>query len=111
MKNRDNKKGIKEITKKVVEVLRREPAYRDSDEKLTACIWYLQMKADGKDLEKLSAIEFMHLYAEKKLVLGDTITRCRRKAQQDHPELRGDTWQARHKNQAKVKKDLGYGYN
>ncbi len=56
--------------------------------------------------------DLMWKIEEKRLPTMDTITRLRRKAQREHPELRGKKWDIRHgSKQDKAKGDLGLGQN
>lgn len=68
---------------------------RDSDELLTALLWYRE-GAMG-----LSAIDFLKDYASGKYTSAETIRRCRQRLQETKPELRGHLYaerQAKSKN-------------
>lgn len=78
------------IHPKVKHLLTTEPKYRDSDEKLVARIWNDELRE-----KNLTAYEFFCLYAKNEVTNSDSITRARRKVQQEFPALRGATWQQR----------------
>lgn len=71
-------------------------------------MWIQELNALGEDYKKLSAVDFMHFYAEGKLTNTDTITRIRRKLQETSPNLRGKKYEKRQARQKDVKKALGY---
>lgn len=75
---------------------------RDNDNLLISLVWRKRVSdtPDTKDfLRKLS----LGIYPS-----GETITRLRRKIQEETPELRGKKYMERQRNQEVVKKDLGY---
>lgn len=82
---------------KIEGLLRCHTHLRDDDMRLTANIWHYEMK--GKS-------DFLTAYANKDLTMADTITRLRRKIQEDNPDLRGTKWEERHEKEEKVIKDL-----
>jgi hypothetical protein len=49
------------------------------------------------------------MLAEQRFTSSESITRMRRKVQEEFKELRGAKYAKRQSNQEKVKKDLGYG--
>ena len=60
------------------------------------------------DFEKLSAREFLTLYKNGILTNADSITRLRRKMQEENPALRGEKYKARHDSVTDVQMELGY---
>ena len=94
-------------TKLIVEALLQEKPYlRDNDEKLIAEVWH-------KESAKIRALDgsvsdFLRDLWNGKLTRPESITRARRKLQEERPELRGDKWRKRHDNEAHIKKQLGY---
>jgi hypothetical protein len=90
------------IKDKVFDLLTRYPHLRDSDEKLCSNIWYSKIE------KGLSATEFLAIYSEGKLPNSESITRCRRKVQEDHPELRGTLYEEKQAKQEQIKEELGY---
>ena len=79
---------------------------RDSDDMLVAWIWKTQV--DKMNYPQLSADKFLQMMAKGMFPSSETITRTRRKVQEENPELRGKKYNQRQANQTKVKKDLGY---
>lgn len=84
----------------VKELLERHPHLRDNDEKLCANFWYIEAGLYTKDM---SAYDFIQMYSERRITLSDSITRMRRKIQEETPELRGQLWEKRHKKEEDVK--------
>jgi hypothetical protein len=85
------------------------PELRDSDAKLIAILWTVELSESGYALSNLPTQKFMQILADGKLTSSETITRVRRRLQEQYPELRGAKYNQRQANQEKVKKDLGYG--
>ncbi len=90
------------INDKVLALLKKHPHLRDSDEKLTANIWLNESRG------VTTAFDLLNLYANGGLSNAESIRRCRQKIQRENPELRGNTYEKRHANQTKIKKQLGY---
>ena len=97
-------------TKDVVkQLLIDKPHLRDSDNKLIATYWYMEMNQKKIDPNNINALEFMQMFANSKLTNIKTIERMRRKLQEECPELRGKVYVARKGTiQDQWRKDLGY---
>ena len=74
---------IKALKPRVIKLLTDIPRLRDSDRKLIATIWHNESK--GLDIK----FTFLQNYANGMYSSSESITRARRKAQEQHPELRG----------------------
>jgi hypothetical protein len=79
---------------------------RDDDAKLVCNIWAIQLDKMGINIKDISGVQAFELIANGKLSPSDSITRCRRKLQEVHPELRGKKWKERHLVQEEVKNQL-----
>lgn len=81
---------------KVKDLLTKYPALRDSDKKLTWSVWMRELNMNNNDSltydKYLQATSF------------ETISRCRRKIQERHPELRGSDWVNRAKKSKQATK-------
>ena len=92
---------------KVLDVVKlllvKHPHLRDDDEKLMATIWFKYM---DKQLENMSAFDLLKTLSNGNLPSYESISRCRRKIQEECHELRGEKWGKRHKSQENVKEDL-----
>lgn len=97
---------ISSIYDLVTAQLRQAERYRDDDNLLVASIWWHELTKMGLNGYNLSTFDFMTLYQQQKLTSADTITRARRKIQEENPELRGKSYRVRHVSAEKVKKDL-----
>ena len=97
-------------TKEIVkQLLIDKPHLRDSDNKLIATYWYMELKQKKIDPNNINALEFMQMFADSKLTNIKTIERMRRKLQEENPELRGKVYNERKGViQDKWREDLGY---
>ena len=99
---------MKKILNKVVNLLTKHPSLRDSDERLIANIWHSHIK----NVEDVDAVTLLTRFAKGKLPSYESISRCRRKIQQEKPELRGKVYNMRKgKKQDQWRNDLGYEVN
>jgi len=93
---------MKNMLDKVVNLLTDHPSLRDSDERLAANIWYNNIK----NVDEIDAITLLSRFAEGKLPSYQSISRCRRKIQEEKPHLRGKKWAKRHSKQQLVKDEI-----
>ena len=93
---------MKNMLDKVVNLLTDHPSLRDSDERLIANIWYNYTK----NVNEIDAITLLSRFAEGKLPSYQSISRCRRKIQEEKPDLRGKKWAKRHSKQQLVKDEI-----
>ena len=91
-------KNIQEIVEKS---LQDDERARDNDMRLTALIWHKEL---GVLRDK--CMPLLELIAYGKVTNFESISRCRRKLQELHPDQRGDKYKPRHEKQKEVKKDL-----
>ena len=101
---------MKNMLDKVINLLTKYPSLRDSDERLIANIWYNHTKNVGE----IDAITLLSRFAEGKLPSYQSISRCRRKIQEEKPDLRGKKWAKRHSKQKVIKdqiKEMGVMLN
>lgn len=92
-----------EVVKKLLEA---HPKYRDSDEKLVARIIADDLEKRGIDIKQISAYKFLCMYAECKLVKTESVTRARRRVQEENPSLRGTRYVERQDSQNELVKDV-----
>lgn len=93
------------LLQRVVDLLTKNPVFRNSDEKLMSEVWYEDMVVLSQET-RTHYLTFLRLLGEGKLTPYESITRMRRKAQELHPELRGSNYHSRLDNQESVKDDL-----
>jgi hypothetical protein len=86
----------------VLHFLKTKPDLRDNDLRLIANIWAGQL-GGSTALTNISALEFVKLFAEDRLYSPESIRRARQKIQEDYPDLRGTTYQARHEHSKEVR--------
>ena len=86
--------------------LEQVPELRDDDKRLVGNIWYRNLKDRGLDINNMTAVDFIKLYAQGKVPSPHSITRCRRKLQEEVPLLRGRLWNIRHKKSRTVKDEI-----
>lgn len=80
--------------------------YRDSDNLLVVRMWYDELKLSHINAKDITAIQFMEMYRDEKLTSADTITRARRKVQEENISLRGKSYKERQKKQEEVIQQL-----
>lgn len=90
----------------VKELLSKHPELRDDDQRLVANYWNIEIRKIYSNLENVNCEMFLRAYSSKWLTNSDIITRARRKAEEKHPELRGLTWNKRHKISEKFEKEV-----
>ena len=88
----------------VKELLTNWTSIRDNDEKLMANIW--GMYIGEKDLDDMSAKDLLSSLAKGLLPSYESISRCRRKLQEECPNLRGNQWDKRHKRADNIRKEI-----
>ena len=96
---------ISQCAKIVKQLLMSSPKLKDNDQQLVANVWYVQVR-DKYNIETMSAKNFLHELAQGNLTSSESITRCRRKLQEEHTYLRGEKWAERHRAQKDVKEEL-----
>lgn len=97
---------MNKVRPKIEALLKSKPHLRDDDRRLIASVWYREANVR---MTHLSAEEFLHKYADKKLTSAETIRRTRQKIQEEIPELRGNTYHKRQtKDQERTLEELGY---
>jgi|SRR6185312_13368232 len=82
--------NLSEIADKVESVLINTPESRDDDRLLLAAVW-LKEQHEMED-NRGFFVEFV----DRRLSNPESITRARRKLQQNNPMLRGERWEDRH---------------
>ena len=87
---------------------------RDNDFYLMYWIWqdeFNDLNLSNKmtlEFDRTSVVNILSLLKDRKLSHPSGIMRARRKVQEENPDLRGELWKIRHKEQEVVKRDLGY---
>jgi hypothetical protein len=85
------KRSYVKLMEWVKDLLHRHPTVRDSDDRLIALLWHFQA-IDQTDINKLHADAFLRMLYHGKFYSAEAITRCRRKVQEENPELRGQNY-------------------
>ena len=96
------KKKITRLVDRVTRLLRDKSTLRDNDRRLTCNIWWKSVP----NPKLLMFEDFIALYIEGKIPESDSITRCRRKVQEENKELRGESWDLRHGLEDAVKEEI-----
>ena len=86
----------------VFEILTNDPLTRDNDNLLICEVWKRQVD----NLNFMNFVKFENLFTQNKLHAPESITRCRRKHQEQNPHLRGQEYYKRHEQQEEVKNQL-----
>jgi len=93
---------IAKLVDRVTGLLTAKSDLRDNDRRLTCNIWWKSVS----NPELLMFEDFIKLYIDGKVPESDSITRCRRKVQEENEELRGESWDLRHGLEDVVKEEL-----
>lgn len=76
---------------KVLDLLKRYQQARDNDNLLMCLIWFKEIP----NIDNLTARELLKIISDNKLTAPESITRCRRKIQEDDESLRGKKYEQR----------------
>ena len=88
----------------IIDLLTHKDHLRDNDQALIANIWWRELTTMGKD--KATAFEFLKIFSHGKLSNPESIRRSRQKIQEENPELRGDSYYARHKEEKRFRQEV-----
>ena len=96
---------IKNVKKKVTEILENHEPSRDSDMQLLAIVW--NEECGGKEItDTMSAFELLCLLSKKELSNPVSLWRCRQKIQEENESLRGEKWKSRQEHSKNVVEEL-----
>ena len=96
------KNKISNLVNIVTRLLTIKSDLRDSDRRLICNIWWKSVT----NPELLTFKDFIKLYIKGKVPESDSITRCRRKVQEENKTLRGKSWNLRHGLENVVKEEI-----
>ena len=97
---------IKDLQNVVKELLTQHPTYRDNDRKLVAHIWMKQV-GGVQNMRAYNLYDFMRDWIDDDaIIMPDTITRARRKVQQDNSHLRGESYVQRQNEEKEVRQNI-----
>ena len=103
---------IKEKANKVEDILREYPESRDNDNELVAKYWHSELSAMRVEQGRRFILTpreinlFYNVIQSGMLSQADTITRARRKIQEEIPALRGEKYYKRHSATEIVKEEI-----
>ena len=95
-------KKISNLVDRVTKLLRIRSHLRDNDRRLTCNIWWDSVP----NPQSITFKDFTDLYVKGKIPESDSITRCRRKVQEEIKELRGEVWEKRHDLEKMVREEI-----
>ena len=90
----------------ITELLEKYQVLRDDDARLICNVWAEEMKNMNIDPNQFA--EIFYLFRNGYLSSPETIRRGRQKIQELMPNLRGELYYKRHKEQDTWRQDLGY---
>ena len=90
------------LATEVQHALQKHPVLRDNDNRLIANIWFKKLPT----IDELSGREVLMIIAKGKLPSFESISRCRRKVQQEDKSLRGELWNKRHQIANDIRKEI-----
>jgi len=92
----------------VTNLLTKYPELRDNDSRLVSNVWVHELKQMKFNHDSIKATVLLSLYATGRLTSSDSITRLRRKLQEENPQLRGAMYNKRRNLVADTQIQLGY---
>ena len=95
-------KKLFSVIDEVEKFLTKYPILSDDDEKLMANIWNSHIG----NLEDVDGKDILHMLATHQLPSYESISRCRRKLQEECPSLRGEKWHERHKRADNIRMEI-----
>jgi hypothetical protein len=102
----------KTLMEKIRVYLSLHPETRDCDRTLTTLIWTGELNKFSDEYIPTSLQTFLRSYRDGKLTSSDSITRARRKLQEEDKTLRGEKWYIRKRLQEQFKqKVIQYKYS
>lgn len=96
---------VKRMEPIVEKLLNEVTAFRDSDNALITAIWSSELGGRAC-VEMITGWELLCRISKGELSAPESITRCRRKLQEKHPELRGKRYKARQQAAADVSAEI-----
>jgi len=97
--------SLKDVKSKVEELLKNNPNTRDSDNLLVATYYFYE--EGGKEaLQNKTAYEFLKNMSSGKLTSFESISRARRKIQEQNPYLRGKNYKERQEMSEEVRENI-----
>jgi len=93
---------IKKYESIVLSILMDREDARDND----YALYYYVLSDRNIDLKRISAYDFLLRMSKGTLPPFLSITRARRKIQEEYPEVRGELWEKRHKRAEAVKNEM-----
>mgnify|MGYP003627044836 CR=1 FL=1 len=105
-------KHLEERVKRLLSPLQEgHKKYQQSDLVLMSRIWFDDLRRLCHDsVNQVSALDFLDMLRNGKLTKSESVTRCRRKLQAKHPELRDDKVYKGRQNQAKKMREQSQYY-
>ena len=91
------------LATEIQHALQKHPVLRDNDNRLIANIWFKKISS----IDELSGKDLLMWIAKGKLPSFESISRCRRKIQQEDKSLRGELWDKRHQVASDIRKEIG----
>lgn len=97
---------ILELTSTIKQLLYKNPRYRDNDRLLCTRVQKDELRKQKINPKNISTSEFFKLREDHKVTCEDTITRLRRKCQQEYPNTRGKKYKKRQNKALRVQEDM-----
>ena len=79
---------------------------RDDDCKLIVNVWMKELRKTKDQLQKMSGLEVLELVSRGAVTKPESITRARRKLQEEYPHLRGFSYVRRHQKAEETRKTI-----
>lgn len=95
---------LQDLKRLIKNILINVPTTRDSDKNMLCLVWEYEL--NSLKMLECKATEFFELYSTHKVSNADSVSRIKRKLQEEIPELRGEKWEERRTVSQKVKDDM-----
>lgn len=100
-----NFENLKDVKSVVEELLIKNPKTRDSDNLLVATYYFYE--TGGKDvLQNQSAYDFLKNMSNGSLTSFESISRARRRIQEQNPLLRGNNYKERKESSKEIRENI-----
>jgi len=96
----------KTLLKTIRTILHEEPETRDDERLLHCTVWWNEIKSLHPSNPREGAGDFLHIYRNGLLTPPSTISRARRKLQEEDKTLRGEAWYKRKGRAEQFKQEI-----
>jgi hypothetical protein len=89
----------------VRKILEESVKSRDEDARLFVIYWIDEIRSKGLDID-MPLVDFLRMFVKGDLTSTETISRVRRKLQEQEPHLRGEKYRQRHEEKDTITQNI-----